>query len=220
MSALASLIKREGRLKFRRRGEGASALLFILLVLSLFPFAFSPAPEVLREFAPGFFAIALLLGQMLQAARSYEDDLSSGALDTIALSNLPLPLYALITSIIRWLALILPLLVLSPIFFAFFSVEAKSICPLLTALLPASLCFALLNMAGAALAAGASQRNFLLPILLLPFYVPVLIFAVTAAGGGLEAAQALLFLGALSCFYLATLPFAAGAALKAAVEAA
>jgi heme exporter protein B len=215
-----ALLLRELRLSWKRRAESAGTFLFILLMVTLFPFALSPLPERLHDMAAGLLILAILLGQMLQAPQLFHSDWQNGTLDFLSLEKIPLSLYALIACISQWLCLMLPILILSPLLMLLLNVPPFEMPGLFLALLPATFVFALLNMLGAALVVGAGRAGLLLPLLLVPFYIPVLIFAVRAAEQNAAiTCQAFLFLSALLLLAISTLPFAAGSALRSSVEA-
>lgn len=220
---LTALLARELTLVFRRFSDSAISLIFALLVVALFPFALSPEPAVLQNLAPGLVLIAVLLAHFLQMEKSFADDYASGALDQMILSGLPLPLYVGMKYLAQILGVTLPLLLACPFFLMLLQVNIEAMPLYLAALALASLILALLGLAGSALTLGSRQAGLLLALVLIPFAIPVLIFAASFARNGLasgEGAQALLFLGALFFLYLALVPFLAAAALKAAGESA
>ncbi|NDE90268.1 MAG: heme exporter protein CcmB [Alphaproteobacteria bacterium] len=220
MSASLALFQREMLLAWRVRGETAAHFVFILLIITLFPFALGPDTQLLQKLAPGLLLLAILLGQMLGFERLFSGDFHNGTLDLIPCSNLPLPLYALIKSFAQWCALFLPILIFSPLFMLLLHVDLNAIAPLLLSLTLASLLVQFLGMLASALALGAKNSGLILPLLLIPFYIPVMIFAVSLAAQGFtaEGLQALYFLCALFFLYLSTLPFLSGAALRSALE--
>jgi heme exporter protein B len=219
---LFALLGREWRGLTRQPADGAAGLVFALLVVALFPFALSPEPAELQRLAPGLVLIAVLLAQFISMEKLFSGDLASGALDVIALSPLPLPLYALTRALACWLGHGLPLLIASPLFLLLLHVDPAAMPSMMLAIFLASLILALLGTAGAALSLGSRQPGLLLPLILIPFAIPVLVFAAALAGGNGEAEtlQSLFFLGALFFLYLALVPFIAAAALKGAIESA
>ncbi|MBI3418847.1 MAG: heme exporter protein CcmB [Proteobacteria bacterium] len=221
MSAFFALIRREIRLYARGKAEMATGLAFAFLFITLFPLALGPAPEILKTLAPALLSLAVLFTQFLGIERLYADDLEEGSLDLITLSGLPLAVYALCKTLLRWGAQTLPLLLVSPILAIMLGTEFEAIPSILAALTLMSLCIALAGAGGAALVLGA-RRGFLLPLLLVPLCAPALIFCASLAESGLSAEagkQAALFLGALFFLYLCLFPPLIAAALRSAVEA-
>lgn len=218
MSAFSALLKRDVTCAWRSSADSASSLIFALLVICLFPFALDPDPALLRRYAAGLLLVAVLLAHFMALDRIFRADHESGALDLIAQSGLSLPLYVVAKGIGYWLTSSLPLLVISPLLLLLLQVEPGGMPPILLAVLFASLILTLLGLAGSALTLGSRQPALLLPLLLVPFAIPVLIFAVSFAGTSEAAAQSGYFLGGLFFLYLALSPFIAAGALKAAIE--
>lgn len=221
--ALRALLKREMRLLWRQRGEMASALLFSLLTITLFPFTLSPEPELLQRLAPGLLNLTMVLAQLMGFERLFLADWQEGTLDLLALSQAPLSLYAFVKTVAHWFSTCLPLLVISPLYMLLLHVPANAMPAILLSLFLGSTCFALLGAGASALSLGARRAGIILPLLLIPFYCPALIFSVQLATSGLgsgEGRQAALFLSALICLYLPLIPFLAGAALRSAIESA
>ncbi len=218
MSAFIALLKRDITTAWRSGADSAVSLIFALLVVCLFPFALDPDPTLLRRYAPGLLLVALLLSQFMALDRLFRSDHENGTLDLIMQSGISLPLYVLAKGIGYWLTSSLPLLIISPLLLLLLQVEPSGMLPILLAMLFASLILALLGLAGSALTLGSRQPALLLPLLLVPFAIPVLIFAVSFAGTSEAAAQSGYFLGGLFFLYLALSPFIAAGALKAAQE--
>jgi heme exporter protein B len=219
---IGAVLKRETSLTFRNLAEVATQLLFALLITMLFPLALGGEPGMLAKLAPGLLTLALLLSCFLGFERLFSGDFEEGSLDIIAQSKLPLPLYALIKTLARWVGYALPLIIISPLLAFMLGMAATKLTGLTLALLLASLALYLAGMAAGALTLGA-RRGFLLPLLLGPLCLPVLVFCVALAENGLDEAagrQAALFLGSLCFFYLCLFTPLTGAALKSAVESA
>ena len=220
MNAAFSLFQREMVIAWRTRSQSAAHLVFVLLMITLFPFAIGPEEQLLHRLAPGLLLLAILLGQMLGFERLFSIDYKEGTLDILVNSRLSLPAYALIKSIAQWCTLLLPIILCSPLLMLLLHTTLGEIPRLMLALTLASFVIQLLGMLGAALALGAKSAGLLLPLLLIPFYIPVMIFAVSFAGFGFEGEglQAFYFLCALLVLYLSTLPYLSGAALRSAIE--
>jgi heme exporter protein B len=216
-----ALLHRDIILALRNRGEIAAPLVFMALIITLFPFALGPAPDQLARLAPGLLALALLLSLLLGGNRLFAGDYENGTLDLLVQSRLPFPLYVLIKTALFWLTHVFPLLLVSPLFMLFLAVPADAFCNMLLAFAVGTAPLTLLSMLGQALTLGARRANLLLPLLLIPFYVPALTFTVSMAQHGLqgEGAQAFFFLLAQFFLYLGVFPFLAASALRACVEA-
>lgn len=219
---LRALFKREMLLAMRGRGESAASLVFVLLMVTLFPFALGPDAQTLQRLAPGLLLLAVLLGQMLGFERLFQNDFQDGTLDMVYGCGFPLSLYALVKAAAQACALLLPVLAVAPLLILLFQVSPENMGQILASLFIASFTIQLLGMLGAALTLGARRAGMLLPLLLVPFYIPVMIFAVSMASGGADgtAGQAGYFLSALFFLYLTITPFLSGAALRAAIESA
>jgi heme exporter protein B len=220
MSAFFALLHREFRLAFRARVEVATQLLFALLVVSLFPLALGPAPEILQNFAVGLLSLALLLTQFLGFDRLFSEDAENGTLDLVANSRLSFLGYASGKILARWVTHVFPLLLASPLLALLLNTAPEKYPALLASLFLVSLC---LNLVGGVLAAVTlgARRGFLLPLLLGPLSAPALIYGVGLAehGFGTPAGhQAALFLGSVFFLYLCLAPAFAASALRSAVE--
>lgn len=223
MKVLSALLLRETRLLIRQRAEAAGALLFCLLVITLFPFALSPAPDLLERLAPGLLNLVVLLALMLGLEKLFVTDWQDGLLDQLVTRGVSLRAYVLVKALALWLGVALPLLLVSPLFMLLLHVPFMAMGALLMSLLLGTGIISLIGTGSAALALGARRAGLLLPLLLVPLYVPVMIFAVNLAAAGLdtgEGRQSALFLAAMFFLYLTLVPFLGKAALKAAVESA
>ncbi len=221
MNRVARLLTRELRLSLRQGSDTLTALLFFLLVVSLFPLAIGPAPETLSRLAPGVIWVAALLASLLPLDKLFGADFEDGSLDQLLLSGLPAPVIAAAKSGAHWLVTGLPLLVAAAPLAVMLRMPADAIPTLLVGLLPGTLLLSLLGGMGAAMVLGARRAGALLPLLVLPLATPVLIFgvaAVDAASGGQSPRPHLLLLAALLALALPLCPLAAGTALRHAAE--
>jgi heme exporter protein B len=180
MSAFFALIAHDLRLARRQGGALATALGFYLIVVAALPLGLGPDLNLLSRIAPGVLWVALLLSALLTADRMFQDDYDDGTLEIIALGPLPLEVVALAKSIAHWLTVGLPLLLLSPLLALMLNMEARAYGPLLLTLLAGTPAVSFLAAIGAALTLGLRRASVLLPLLILPLYVPVLIFGVAA----------------------------------------
>jgi heme exporter protein B len=216
-----AIVKRDLRLALRSGGDDATALLFFVLVATLIPLGVGPAPELLQRIAPGTIWIAALLAVLLSLDRMFRLDQDSGGLDLIATSRAPLGLTVAAKCLAHWLATGLPLVCVAPLVATLLRLEFAAMPVLLFSLLLGTPILSLIGAVGAALVLGARRGTMLLPLILLPLYVPVLIFgsaALEAVLVGLDPQPHLLLLGALLLAALALCPFAATAALRQALD--
>ena len=221
LSIVAAVIARDLRLAMRRQADIVSALFFFIIVVSLFPLGVGPEPDLLRKLAPGVLWVAALLATMLSLPRLFADDLRDGTLEQLALAPHPLGLVVLEKVIAHWLVSGLPLAVLAPILGLQFDLSAEGLLVLTGSILLGTPALSGIGGIGAALTLGLRGGGVLLSLLVLPLYIPVLIFgagAVDAAVTGLGGQAHLSLLAALTCAALGFAPWAAAAALKIALE--
>jgi heme exporter protein B len=213
--AIWALIRRDLTLSFRQGGGAGTALGFFLTVVVLLPLGLGPDQALLQRIAPGALWIALLLSVLLSADRIFHQDFEDGSLDILALAPLPLELVALAKAIAHWLSASLPLAAAAPLLGFLINVEPQTILPLGLAMGLGSVTLSLLAAVGAAVTVGLRRGGLLVSLLVLPLYVPVLIFGMSAVGGGPDLATAsLLILLALALASLVLAPLAAAAALR------
>jgi heme exporter protein B len=221
MSAFIALLRRDLHLALRRGGDTGLVLGFFVLAVVLFPLGVGPEPAVLRRVGAGIVWVAALLAALLSLDRLFEIDYQDGGLELLALSRLPLELVALAKCTAHWLATGLPLALLSPLLALFVDLDWPAIVILLVGLLIGTPALSLIGSVAAALTLGARRQGVVLSILVLPLYVPTLVFgagAVEASAAGAGGRPYLLILGALSLATLALCPWASAAALRLALE--
>ncbi|HEV2300489.1 MAG TPA: heme exporter protein CcmB [Stellaceae bacterium] len=216
MNVFAGLICHELRLALRQGADTALVLGFFVLAIVLFPLGVGPEPELLRRIGPGIIWTAALLAALLSLDRLFRVDYEDGSLELIALSSLPLEFAALAKCAAHWLMAGLPLVVASPFLALLVDIRPRAIPVLVLSLLLGTPGLSLVGGVAAALTLGARRQGILLALLVLPLYVPSLIFG---AGASEAAARAdLLLLAAFSLGALALAPWAAAAALRQALE--
>ena len=220
-AAVLGLFRRDLRLSLRQGGEIGLVLGFFVLAVLLFPFGVGPEPELLGRIAGGIIWVAALLAAVLSLDRLFASDHADGGLDLIALSPAPLELAVLAKGAAHWVSTGLPLTVASPILAVVVDLDPQAIPVLMLGLLIGTPALSLLGMIAAALTLGARRPGVLGALLVLPLYLPPLIFgsgAVEAvlAGGGARAH--LLLLGAVSLAALPLAPLATAAALRQALD--
>ena len=214
MKALFALLRRDLRLAFRQAGGTGTAIGFFLTFVVLLPLGLGPDQALLQRIAPGALWIALLLSVLLSADRIFQQDYEDGSLEVMAMTDTPLSLVALTKAAAHWLTAGLPLAIAAPILGFLVNLAPEMVLPQAAAMLIGSLALSLLASLGAAVTVGLRRGGPLVSLLILPLYVPVLIFGV-AASGGMTADSARLTLAALSLASLVLCPVAAAAALRA-----
>jgi heme exporter protein B len=221
MAPFFALCRREVALALRQGGEFGLAAGFFVLAVTLFPLGVGPEAETLRRIGAGIIWVAALLAAVLSLDRLFAADHADGGLDLLALSALPLEAAALAKAVAHWVTTGLPLTVLSPFLAALFDLDGTAIALLVLSLLLGTPALSLFGMIAAALTLGARRPGVLSSLLVLPLYLPVLIFgtgAVEAGIGGGAARPHLLLLGALSLAALPLTPLATAAALRQALD--
>ncbi len=213
--ALGAQIRRDIALGWRGRGQALVMLGFFLIIITLFPLATGPDAVQLRPIAIPVIWIAAMLASLAGFTRIFADDVRCGWVDQVALSPLPLALYALAKAAVHWALTALPMLVVTPLMALMLYLRPAEMPALLLALALGTMALTLLGLIGAALTEGARGGNGLLAVLVLPLAVPVLIFGVlasTPADGALITPH-LMLLGAVLLVLLALAPLVAAMAL-------
>ena len=221
MKAVFAIIRRDLLLAMRRKSEVLTALFFFIIVTSLFPLGIGPEPALLRKIAPGILWVAALLATMLGLTRLFAPDHADGTLEQLALSPTPLGLLIAGKIVAHWLTTGLPLVLLAPVLGIQFDLDVEALAILVVALLLGTPLLSLIGAIGAALTLGVRGGGVLLSLLVLPLYVPTLIFgagAVEMVTSGLSAAGHLSLLAALLAVAAFFAPWATTAALRIALE--
>jgi heme exporter protein B len=221
IGAFGAILRRDLRLGLRRGGDSLQPVLFFVLALALFPLGVGPAPEVLARIGVGVVWVLALLAVMLSLDRLYQGDAEDGSLELLAQGVLPLELVALAKCLAHWLTSGLVLVLASPLLALLMQLPAEAQGVLALALLVGTPTLTLVGGIAAALLIGARRSSVLLALLVLPLYVPILIFGVGAVEGevmGLSGRPQLLILAAMLLAALALAPFATAAALRLALE--
>ncbi|MCX7562706.1 heme exporter protein CcmB [Xanthomonadaceae bacterium XH05] len=221
LAACRALLLRDFRLIWRRRGDALNPVLFALLVISLFPFALGPQPDILERIAPGVIWVALLLAGLLSLDTLFRADLDDGSLEQLMLAPHPLALLVGCKILVHWASTALPLILATPLFATLLYLPSELWLVLIYSLLLGTPLLSLIGAVIVALTVGMRRSGMLLALLALPLYVPVLIFgagSVMAAAQGLPFAGALLLLAAGLVMTLVLAPLAAAAALRIALQ--
>lgn len=220
-TAFAAMVTRDLRLAIRRPGDLGTPIIFFLIVTTLFPFAVSPEPAMLRLIGPGVLWVAALLAMLLGLAALYRADHEDGTLEQLLLAPQPLSLLALAKTVAQWLVTGLPLVLVSPLAGVSFGLGGGTLAVLAGSLALGTACLSLLGAIGAALTVGLRQSNALVSLLVLPLAMPMLILgtrAVSLAAAGDSPAAPLYYLAALGTLGLTLAPFAAAAALRISLD--
>jgi heme exporter protein B len=221
MNAMLAIIRRDLLMVMRRKSEVLTALFFFVIVSSLFPLGIGPEPNLLRKIAPGVLWVGALLATMLGLQRMFAADHADGTLEQMAIS--PTPLVLLVTGkiVAHWLVSGLPLVLMAPVLGIQFDLDSGALGVLMLALLLGTPLLSLIGSIGAALTLGVRGGGVLLSLLVLPLYVPALIFgagAVESHIAGLGAGGHLSLLAAILVMAAFFAPWAATAALRIALE--
>lgn len=216
-NAFMAMLIRDLRIAFRQRSEIMLPVIFFVVVISLFPLAISPEPEVLSRIGPGIIWVAALLSVLLSLQSLFRSDYSDGSMEQILLSPYPGSLLVLARIMAQWCVTGLPLILISPLLGLLLHLEAHVIKVLFISLLLGVPYLNMVGTIGVALTIGLRQAGALLSLLVLPLYVPVLIFgsnAVISAANDLPYNGQLLWLGALLVLATTLSPFVISAALR------
>jgi len=223
LSLFAGVLQRDLRLALRRRGDVLNTLAFFVMVTSLFPLGVGADSKLLATIAPGILWVAALLAAMLSFARLFDSDYADGTLEQMALAAEPLGLIVLAKAAAHWITTGLLLSLLAPVLALQFGLNGALTGTLCLSLLLGTPLLSLLGAVAAALTLGLRGAGVLSALLLMPLFVPVLIFgsgAVAAADSGPGAQSHLLRLAGLLMLALPLAPLAASAALRLAVDSA
>lgn len=218
---LARVLQREMQLAYRRRADLANPLLFFVIVVALFPLGVTPDLERLSAMAPGVLWVAALLANLLSLDLLFRSDQEDGSLEQLLLASSPPTLLVLGKALAHWLVTGLPLTLMSPLLALMLALPAGAMPLLMLSLALGTLALSLVGGIGAALTVGLRQGGLLLTLLIMPLFVPVLIFGtavVQAAVAGQPWAGQLALLAAMTLLALVLAPVAMVAALRIAVE--
>jgi len=215
--AFLGVLRRDLLLAVRGHSELVLPLLFYLLVVTLVPLAVSPDAATLAGLAPGIIWVGALLATLLSLERLFRSDFDDGSLDLLLLSPAPLPVLVLAKVLAHWLTTGLPLLLVAPLLALFLALPERALATLLATLALGTPVLSFIGAVGVGLTVSVRRGGGLLALLVLPLYVPVLIFganAVSAAADGLPVAGQLYMLGAFLALAASLAPLAAAGALR------
>ncbi len=219
--AFFTVVKRDLLLAVRQRADVANTLLFFLVVVTMVPLGVGPELNTLRTIAPGVVWVAALLAAILSLNRLFANDYADGSLEQMLLTGEPLPIIVLAKAFAHWLTTGLPITLMASLLGVMFDLGVEPTAILMVSLVLGTPALSLIGAVGAGLTLGLRGGGVLISLLVLPLYVPVLIFgagAVEAAAGGLSPQGHLLLLGALSLGATVLAPWAIAAALRISME--
>lgn len=218
MNGFLTLLKRDLALAVREGGALGTALGFYLIVVTLMPLGLGPDLNLLERIAPGILWVALLLAALLSLPRIFEADHDDGSLDIVTLGGLPLELAAAAKALAHWISTGIPLALMAPVLGILLNLEARAYPLVVATMLAGTPAISFLGAIGAALTLRAQRGGLLLALLVLPLYVPTLIFGISAISSALLSPDgflaSFLILSAISLVSVALAPFAAAAALR------
>jgi heme exporter protein B len=215
------IVVRDLTLAWRRRADVLSTLFFFVIVVSLFPLGIGPETQLLRSIAPGIVWVAALLASMLSLGRVFQNDYQDGTLEQMLLTPQPLYLVVLGKVLAQWLVSEVPLVLIAPLIGLQFDLARDTLGILFVSLLIGTPILSLIGSIGAALTLGLRGGGVLIALLILPLYIPVLIFgagAVDASISGMSPQANLYLLAAFLVVSLVFAPWATSAALRISLE--
>ncbi len=218
MKAFLDLVRRDLRLAMREGGAISTAVAFYLIVVAILPLGLGPDLNLLARIAPGLLWVALLLAALLSVDRIFHDDWQDGSLELIALGPLPLELIAAAKALAHWISIGIPLTLAAPVLAMLLNLPAEAFGALLLTMITGTPAISFLGSIGAALTLGLKRGGLLLALLILPLYIPVLVFGVSAMNaviiGPAPFLPSWLILCALTLATLVLAPLGAAAALR------
>ena len=217
LRAFTLLLQRDLTLAMRHRAEMINPLLFFVLVTSLFPLGIGADPKLLQAVGPGVIWVAALLAALLSLEGIFRSDFEDGTLEQFLLSSHPVSVLVLAKILAHWVITGLPLLVISPLLGVLLGLQGDAIIILLVTLALGTPVLSLIGAVGVALTVGLRKGGMILSLLVLPLYVPLLIFAASAvdtAAAGLPVTAHLSLISALLVLSLSLSPLATAAALR------
>ncbi len=220
-SVLYRILARDIKVALRRQSDVVAVFFFFIIAASLFPLGLGADPKLLKAMAPSVLWVTALLSCMLSLSRMYASDHADGTLEQMMLSNQPTVLIALMKILAHWVLSGLPLVFVAPLIGVQFNLSVAELQVLALSLLMGTLALSLIGSIGAALTLGIRGTGVLIAILVLPLYIPVLVFgagAVNAVSIGMSPNGALSLLGAVLAMASVFAPLASAAALKIALE--
>lgn len=220
MNGVSAILGREMRLALRQSSDTMMVIAFFVIAVVLFPFGVGPEPNMLARIGPGVIWVAALLAAMLSMERMFQADYEDGSLELLVLTPVPLEMTVIAKVFSHWLTTGLPLIVVSPLLAVMMNIPTEGWGILILSLALGTPTLSLIGAVGAGLVLGARRGGVLLSLLVLPLFIPVLIFGVGSVDmilNGLEAKAHMLLLGGILLGSLALTPWATAAAVREAV---
>jgi heme exporter protein B len=217
----SATLKRDFVVAFRHRGEMANPIVFFLMVITMVPMGISPDPKILSVLAPGMIWVVALLATLLSLDSLFRSDFDDGTLEQMLIAPQPLYFQVMAKVLVHWLVTGLPLTLIAPVLGVMMNLPAEGYGPLWLSLLLGTACLSLIGSIGAALTVALRKGGLLLSLIIMPLYVPVLIFgssAVNTAIEGFPIAGQLAVLGTFLAVAIIMAPLAAAAALRIGVN--
>ncbi|QPL49240.1 heme exporter protein CcmB [Alteromonas sp. B31-7] len=214
---LLGIARRDVRIAFQQKAELVQPIMFLLMVVTLFPLGVSPAPETLQRIGPGVIWIAAILSSLLSMDRLFREDFNDGSLEQYMLSGMPLSGVAAVKVLVHWLISFLPLLVLSPLLAMFLNLTLDMYVALIATLILGTPLLSFVGAIAVGLTVGLQRGGLLLALLLIPVFIPLLIFATSAVDSAalhLPYYSQLAIIGAMLLLAAASAPFAIAYSLK------
>ncbi|CAK4067156.1 heme exporter protein CcmB [Vibrio sp. 16] len=221
IETMNSIVRRELLIAFRRQADVLNPLWFFIIVITLFPLSIGPEPNLLARIAAGIVWVAALLSALLSLERLFRDDFQDGSLEQMMLMPVPLPVVVISKVAAHWILTGLPLILISPLLAILLSLDFNTWLSVVLTLLVGTPTLSFIGAIGVALTVGLQKGGVLLSLLVLPLYIPILIFAtsaIDAASLGIAYNGQLAILGAMFMGALTLTPFAIAAALRVSVN--
>ena len=221
MNIYIQTLRRDLRIAIRNPSSVINPLLFFVISISLFPLAISPESSTLSQIAAGIIWVASMLSVLLSLNTLFHNDFENGVLEQMAVSHYSLPLLILSKIISHWILTGIPIILLSPLLSVILFLDSESIFILMLTLLLATPSLSLIGSIGASLIVGIKNSGMLLSLLILPLYIPILIFAASAvsqAQFGLNIDLQMSLLAAILVISLMTAPYVSAISLKISLE--
>ncbi|USD99714.1 heme exporter protein CcmB [Vibrio sp. SCSIO 43133] len=221
IASMMKIVRRELLIAFRRQADIFNPLWFFIIVITLFPLSIGPEPNLLARIAAGIVWVAALLSALLSLERLFKDDFQDGSLEQMMLMPIPLQLVVIAKIIAHWLLTGLPLIIISPLLAILLSLDSNTWIAVVLTLLVGTPTLSFIGAIGVALTVGLQKGGVLLSLLVLPLYIPILIFAtsaIDAASLGVAYNGQLALLAAMLAGAMTLTPFAISAALRVSVN--
>lgn len=214
---LCGVFKRDLAIAFRQKSELVQPIMFLLMVVTLFPLGVGPSPDTLQRIGPGVIWIAAILSSLLGMERLFRDDFQDGSLEQVMLSPVPLWQVVTVKVLTHWLVSFIPLLLLSPLLAVFLNLTVAMYLALLATLILGTPLLSFVGAIAVGLTVGLQRGGLLLALLLIPVFIPLLIFATSAVDSAalqLPYHPQIAIIGAMLLLSVAASPFAIAYALR------